>query len=262
MLNNIKYSPSFSARNKEIRTADAIERKTKAEFPMLSQTYIDSFYRSRDKGPVVSKQLQMQSKIKEMRRIAANPEAYGHKVSSPFERNTLYPNNLNAIKSLKMGNCRENAMAAVAVLLANGYYNSERTLLMYKVDFVNKETGELESSGLYPLDHSFAVSDMNRGGKKDIVIDPWLGFADSKSGAIARFKQIYSEEDYKEAISILRGLFCADKMITYDEFAQKYDTKTGFYFMPAENDLEEFQKFALGQYARAKFKGILLDTQG
>lgn len=187
---------SFASRKKEIREADAVERKTKLTFPAISATYIDGFYysakpnsKNRFRTEYISDKIQ--TKIEETREIAKNPDFYIPDTSE-IEKSTLYAINLNRLKQLKMGNCKENAMAAVAVLAANGYYNSKRVELNYRMDLTDRITGK-KYTKFYPLDHSFAVTDMIKenslnNGERNIVIDPWLGFAESKEGAIGRFK--------------------------------------------------------------------------
>lgn len=256
---------NFTSRNKNIRKADDIQRKTRETFPMLSQTYVDGFYNSvkySSENYARARQISdnMYKKIRIMREIEEYPEYYKLKIPEA-ERKTLYAIALNGARQLKTGNCKENAKAAVATLCANGYYNSERVELMYRVRFVDKETGSEEYSNIYPLDHSFAVTDMNRGGEKNIVIDPWLGFADSKEGAVARFKQIYDERDYREAISTFRGLFCCQKEITREEFDEKYDIKTSFEFRPTEPYTTRYQLKKLGEYARIMYDGIVIEDK-
>ena len=258
---NINSTQYFSARKKEIRVADDIQRKTKSTFPTLSQTYIDRFYKSKmssfeNANKFFIKTNEMHKKIKIMREIAKNPEEFGIKIPE-IEKNTLYAMNLNGLQQLKIGNCEENAKSTIAILFANGYYNSEQVNLMLKIDFINNETNKIEDSRLYPLDHTFVITDMNTGRKQDIIIDPWLGFADSKSGAIARFKKIYNNEDYEKAIKITSGIFCRKKELEYDEFQKKYSTKTSFVFEPAEKNITEKQKRQLGEYTQIMYNGIL-----
>ncbi len=266
----MKISPSiyknninFSARKKEIREADKIARKSREVFPMLSQTYIDTFYKTaKDTSPnsinVIVKSNEMFRQIDIMRDLAKYPDEYNIEIPE-LEKNTLYAINLNGIKQMKIGNCQENAMAAVATLCANGYTNSERADLVYKIDFINKETKEIEDTTNYPLDHAFAITDMNKGGKQDIVIDPWLGFADSKSGAIARFKQMYDEKDYKKALAISTTLFCCGNKMTKKEFEEKYEVKAHMDFVSQNKYTTTYEKKRLGEYALMMYNNILIN---
>ena len=262
-INNCYNSPIFGSRKQEIREADKLQRKTRAEFPMLSQTmaddiYLSSRYESKNKGRLGRITDKMYKKIKLMREMADFPDYYKINLSEE-EKAIPYVINLNIIRQLKLGNCKENAMAAMAVLTANGYLNSDRVELMYKMDFINKKTGEIEDRKLYPMDHSFVVTDMKKDGKEgkqNYVIDPWLGFADSKEGAIARFKEIYKKRDVFEAESYMRNIFCCNHEIAREELEEQYETRTGFYFKKTEPDITREQKEYLGLYAREIFQNM------
>ena len=147
-INNSYNSPLFGSRKQEIREADKLQRKARAEFPMLSQTmaddlYLSSRYDSKNKGRLERITDMMYRKIKLMREMAEFPSYY--KIDIPEEEKSIpYIVNLNMIRQLKLGNCKENAMAAMAVLTANGYFNSDRVELMYKMDFINKKQGNLK----------------------------------------------------------------------------------------------------------------------
>lgn len=262
-INNCYNSPLFGSRKKEIKEADKLQRKTRAEFPMLSQTMADDLYLSTkytSKKRVKAERItdKMYQKIKLMREMADFPSYYKINLSEE-EKGIPYILNLNMIRQLRLGNCKENAMAAMAVLTANGYFNSDRVELMYKMDFINKKTGEIEDRKLYPMDHSFVITDMqkeNKKGEQNYVIDPWLGFADGKEGAIARFKEIYKKRDFFEAESFMRNMFRCDKRLSREEFEEQYETRTGFYFQKTEPDMTREQKEYLGLYAREVFQNM------
>ena len=262
-INNSYNSPLFGSRKQEIREADKLQRKARAEFPMLSQTmaddlYLSSRYDSKNKGRLERITDMMHRKIKLMREMAEFPSYYKINLSEE-EKGIPYILNLNMIRQLRLGNCKENAMAAMAVLTANGYFNSDRVELMYKMDFINKKTGEIEDRKLYPMDHSFVITDMQKGNKKgeqNYVVDPWLGFADGKEGAIARFKEIYKKRDYFEAESFMRNMFRCDKRLSREEFEEQYEIRTGFYFKKTEPDMTREQKEYLGLYAREVYKNM------
>lgn len=262
-FNSYNSSPYFTSRKKEIRDADDIQRKTRQTFPMMSPTYIDEFYgvtkfRSKNKSYARRISDKKYDTIAKSRDIAQYPDAFGLRVSQ-FEKNTPYIIDLNLMKATKLGNCMENAKAAVATLCANGYYNSKRAGLYLQVDFVNKKTGELEHSELGSLDHSFAVTDMNEGNGYKYVVDPWLGFADGVEGAISRFKQVYSEKDYHTPISDIRYRFVMKKRRKNEEFySENYDVKTRMKIVIMEDYSEEKMK-DLGDYSRIMYDGIVLD---
>ncbi|MCD8025230.1 MAG: hypothetical protein LUE64_06810 [Candidatus Gastranaerophilales bacterium] len=253
-------NPVFGARKKEIKDADHIERKTRQTFPMISHTYLRdvcSISKPNSKYSNKSSYLlnNLERKIDDMRNLY--PPSY-------VDENVIYTDIIKKVKQRKIGNCKENAKAAVAVLCANGYYNSQRAELMYRVNFINKETGETEYSNIYPLDHSFAVTDMKKdtninSGKRNIVIDPWLGFSDSKEGAIARYKQLYGKKDYSEAISVFKGIFCCSKKMNYGDFAEKYNIEGKMEFRPTEKYATDYQLRKLGEWTRKNFNGVIID---
>lgn len=233
---------------------------------MISPTYVDDFYccakypsENREKVERISDKIYRQILV--ARSIAKYPDDYGCKIPE-LEREILYATNLNGVKAIKKGNCAENAMAAMAVLCANGYYNSERVDLCLKAEFKNKKTGETPYSKALPLDHSFVITDMNSRKEKDIIIDPWLGFADSKTGAIARFKQIYRDRDIKDYISMHKSAFRYNLLSENpDANMDDYEMKTEFIFKPTEPYTTDYQLRRLGEYSRAMFDGIMLNKK-
>ena len=201
----------FSARKPEIRKADDIQRRARAEFPMLSSSYANDFYVSVGKGNrITQKKQSLFSHLcdcVEKTRNGSSAKIIPHETYVPYVRR------LNAVKKNKTGNCMEAAMATATALLANGYKNTSIGNLLYEAKFLDKKTGETVYSGTISLDHSFVMTDMNKCGERNIIVDSWLGFADSKEGAIARYKQIKDEKVINNAIcNIARELYSDYKM--------------------------------------------------
>jgi len=253
---------SFRARKKEIKKADSIERAAKANFPMISPTYIDDFYRCAKPCSINYKKAndistRVQNDILKRRYSYALLKS---KQNAPED--IIYALSLHDMKKEKTGNCMENAMAALTVLFANGYYNSERVELFYKASFINKKTGEIEYEDRTPLNHSFVLTDMKKEGeekgKKNVVIDPWLGFADSLEGARGRFKQFYNG-DLSTCKEMFTKLFKIDKLQKGEQFSpDDYDIRLDFEFLPCDDFEFESEKRQLGFYARCEFDGITL----
>ncbi len=184
---------NFKSRKPEIREADHIQRLAKKQFPMASSTYVYYFYDTAEKNyDGIFKHLDFLNN-----KITASRE----KANWQYKKNCPYIANLNEVKKSKVGNCFEASMAAVCALLANGYNNTKRGNLMYVVDFLDKKTGEVVGTGKTPIDHNFAITDMNTGGERNIILDPWFGFADTKEGAIAKYKIFFNHINLKKAIS-------------------------------------------------------------
>ncbi len=254
-------SPNF-CKSKEVKKADIIERKTRAVFPMLSSTYMaDNYLIFKKDVQDIDSEAKVLFRLMEGKINAERSNAY---ILSMLSGNSALVENyktiLERISKIKSGNCEENAKAALAVLFANGYYNSSRAGLEYQVSVVNKETQGVVYSLTRLLDHSFAVTDLNVAKKQDIVIDPWFGFADTKQGAISRFKRVYKDDTEKiqrECSEKFYNLFHRREGFNLDD----YEIRTEFVFAPRER-LSDFEKEEVGKYAKATYPGVLLDVSG
>jgi len=259
-VNCLSFSPSFCARNGEIKRADSLMRKSRETFPMLSATYVDDFYLStkpkssrKDEADEMSQSLW--DKIFRMRRKCDEAEKYSD--YSFFDTKLMY--DLSQISKNKVGNCTECSKAALATLCANGYYNSHRVNLLYRVEFINKKTGEKEYSAANSLDHSFAVTDLNSRKEQDIVIDPWLGFADYKGAAFARFKAFYGDEldDYE---TMHKKLFNLKKLQEGENIDFKdYEMRKNFIFHKVD-PAPLFARENIGTLVTKEYPEILLDV--
>ncbi len=249
----------FRARNKEARKADDIQRRTRASFPMISSTYAADFYSvfNKDINDIDpdSKMLFriLESKIKQAR---SDAQIIGL-LSGASVYNENYKIVLNQVLKHKVGNCEENAKAALSVLFANGFYNSSRVGLEYEIKFIDKQTGEPAYSISKDLNHSFAITDLNTCKKQDIIIDPWLGFADNKQGACARFKGIYKkdlDEFENEAKEKFYGLFHLKEGFKLED----YEIRREFIF-PMRERMSATQKQEIGEYVKNVYPETVLD---
>ena len=205
---NINSPVNFGAKSKEIRDADKITRQIKHNFPLFSATYGGDFYLSaKENSPNAEKSRATLNGVhKEIQRAREYFAAIGHIYSNPNRKI------FSTLKRIKKGNCQENAELALAHMYANGFYDTDLCHLNFKAVVLDKNTGEYITAYNKEADHAFILTNMNKHSKKDIVIDPWLGFADSISGAVSRFKKIYDEEDFDELISFLK-----EHIKTYEE---------------------------------------------
>ena len=252
---NISNDISFKARKTEIRKADDIQRKTKAEFPMLSSTYVDSFYKTTGKyGRITQDRINLYLHLKKkIFNLRDNTRE-----SFSVDKYIPYVKKLGKVKEEHVGNCMESASAAVAALIANGYTNTSRCSLVLNADFINKKSGEVEYSGTTSLDHSFALTDMNTGKGKNIVVDPWLGFTDSKEGAIARYKQMKTDRDIRSAIyDVANQYFVGKNEMPFDEIEHDYYIKTRIGFEECY-DVRDKDIQNLSDYTKEHYPNLIL----
>lgn len=246
-------SPAFCSRKSSVQKADDIQRQTRKTFPMISPTFVDAFYRidkysAEDKIRAERISDNIHRKIIDARERELYPDYYGIEQTA-LQKDTPYSLILTMVRDLKLGNCKENAKAAVAILCANGYMNSQRAELFLQVNIVNKKTKKVEYTECTPLDHSFAITDMNTEKDLDIVVDPWLGFADTKDRAIAKFKAMYDEKDFYEPKSYCKYRFFSSKYEKGENVKMDdYEIKTKMVILPAESlskkELENLYYFA------------------
>jgi hypothetical protein len=253
------YTPIFKSRNKDIKKADDIQRKSRQTFPVMSPTYVDKFYKS-TKTNADAKNIyrNLDRKLGIMRNLTTNSSLGLH---SPFEKKIPFTRVLSGIQFSKVGNCHECSIATLAALAANGYYDSQRENLVLEIDFIDKKTGE-DCYINELLDHSFVVTTLDKKNKKEkdkIVVDSWLGFADSVSGAKERYKHLYSDKKINNIIEIKKDMFKQHKLkkdgvlIDFND----YDIRYNMQFYPVDNLKRDVIK-ELGMYSRIMFENLVL----
>ncbi len=258
---NIRNSSvSFGTRREDIRKAQDIERRAKLVFPMMSWTMVNEKYLSlNSKSNSCRRPKQLLGKLsKKITRARENAEFYEQILKE--NPNIKYVEakalkELEVIKDLKVGNCHENAVAALAVLAANQYYDCSQVSLGCKVTIRNRDTKSVEDKYYYELDHTFVVADINGDGKKDVVIDPWLDFADSKSGSMARFKAFYTkklEEKKDRALSSFLSDAGKDKYRYEASVTPEILELDGYSWKP--NDLRQLGKMVRENYQETVLK--------
>lgn len=241
---NFTYPINFSARKKEVRDADKILRIAKQNYPMISSTYADEMYECLPENKKAQKILSnIKCRIKDMRSYVNSTSDIIKALDSNTRYRTMEPLCivLDEIKKNKVGNCYESAQLGLSALYSNGYMNSKMASLEYRTQIIYKESDEVMYESFSQLDHVFVLTDMNKGGKKNIVIDPWLSFADSVSGAKERFKKIYTDKELKEKEDAAIQDFKKQFMFTGQIDMNKYIVKSGFYF-----NLEKHKDVSVG----------------
>lgn len=269
-LNNNYISASFKARNKDIRKADDIQRASRRAFPILSPSYADEFYKTiqsnkenQTNEKAVKQFKRLDRKLTALRTTAANMRMPFYSITHP-----PYESSLNAVKIMKTGNCEECAEAALAALYANGYYNSDKMYLEYETEFINKKTKKSEYKETDNLDHAIVITTLGNKNPKEkdrIVVDNWLGFSDSISGAKGRYKQIFGDKYLDDITSKHRSLFRLNKYIETGSFIDfnDYELRQNFKFTPvselkSSERLTQEDKENLGFYSRIFFQETVL----
>lgn len=266
---NLNRNISFKSRNKNIRKADDIQRRARQVFPVLSSSYIDEFYLSgnqkeagTEKDLVFRKLLKkVDTKILAIREVAKNRNKY-RSIANNKNNGALYVSTLQSLKLLKAGNCQECAMAVLAALAANGFYNSKRVSLALELSYVDKKTGECVYKNTYPIDHSFVVTslDKNMQDERDlIVIDSWLGFTDSVSGAKNRFKSFFTNDRYNSILSYNKSMFkLFMRGLSRDSFNfDDYELRKNFKFFDSDHyNADDFKN--LGLYSQEIYRDLII----
>lgn len=237
---------NFGARNKNIRKVDDIRRSASLEFPLMSYTYVRKFYhvaadRNNKYNSTLKKTIALADKIYKVRDINKKKSA---------KDEVPYLSVLKSAKIYKVGNCSEASKIALCALAAKGYNDSRIVKLGVEIAAVNKNTGRCEHIGYKNVDHVFVLTscEKNSKEKKDLVIvDPWMGFTDSYSGAIRRYKEAYWDSDI---VPLLNNVNKCIKYIAEEEYGhydpENYEIKTKLYFKNYDKyNSEEYEKLGL-----------------
>lgn len=270
---NFNSPVNFTSKNKEIKKADDLMRKSKLAFPYIGNTYIDKFY-----GSVNHPSSKYHDAAKRLRCII-----YGRtcaaRSSKNYEEDMLIKQRMydDAAKDYFLvgfektrnapeyshqrhkGNCDEASRAALASLYANGFYNSNLANIFYVACAENKKTGEVTVQQEKRIDHVLVLTDMGSG-DKNIVIDPWLGFADSKSAAIGKYKEIFYDEELKELEEDAKSAFKRNLIIRgVEDDKNNYCFKSGFVFRTKPTHKNEAQRKEAGYQYRTSYPELLLN---
>lgn len=257
-IQNYRYQPVFQARKKSVKEADKIMRTSKKVFPFVSSSYILANYLCAKPN---SRYRKIALKVANRIFSSINSTRIKEKSAVLFEKNekekeTLTPfiSSINSSVYFKTGNCQEQVRAAIGVLAANGYYNSKYTKLMLEVSVIKRSSYKEVFKKDISLGHVMVLTDMN---EKDcnIVIDPWLGFADSKEGAIARYKALVSNSDIKKAMEKAKRIYLDLKDFPDDE--NRYITIGKLKLLPIEHNKDEIIK--LGEYIRKNYPDVVIE---
>ena len=255
--------PTFTSKNKNIRKADDIQRIARENFPIFSPSYLQEFYCLNGKGPNTPKQVRtIQIAQRIVYKINAGRIVDDESSKSLYFSEPLYIRPLDRIKRTKLGNCYEASVATLAALTANDINDAKRVSLEQKTEYVNKKTNKVVFSKNYDLDHTVVVSAMGKENPKEkdlIVLDSWMGFADSISGAKDRYSRFIDENKNKSDFNDSFSLFRIDHFQETGEFLDKNDCYIRHRIVfndeekHSENELKE-----LGRYARMMYPHLCL----
>ena len=256
---------TFTAKKKEIRKADDIQRKSRKNFPMFSPSYLLDFYCLNKEETSKEKQArtaQIAQRIVYKINAGRIADKEYNKYINAFRKELPYIRRLDRLKQSKIGNCHEAAIATMATLAANGYEDIKRLSLRQKTEYVDKKTDKVVFSKDYDIDHTFLVSAMGKENPKEkdlIVFDSWMGFADSISKAKEKYSCFIDEkknlDDFKDSFSLFRrehfqktGIFLekSDLYIRHKIIFEKEEE-------PTEKEMQE-----LGKYARMMYPHLCL----
>lgn len=271
-ISGIRFNtPQFCAKRKDIRTADDICRRAKASFPLFSPTYVSEFWISYKMPPVSiynkvkRKAIDLNDGVQRERKIRKD-KLNEHRIARHLNKTDedfliAYLDTLKDSSIGKIGNCGENSKIALAGLIANGFYNSSMASLYYRVSMIDKKTGEEIISQETDMDHSLAITDMNKGGEKDIVVDPWLGFAGHKTKAFDIFNALFLGKVTDQAEKDCLNAFKRNmeyRNIKYNE--DDYYMKKGFVFMPHTTYDTNYEKEIANKQLREKFPELIVKS--
>ncbi len=261
----ITFNPSFKAKNRNIRYADNIQRQAKRVFPFVSPSYCDAFYLTSKKHDIESKTKyekvvqKSDNKLSAIRELAKENAFEGYSFD---EKNLNAPifNTLRGIQILKAANCHECAGITIAALTANGIYDVEKVNINANIQYINKETGKIEYKATEPIDHTTVIAKI---GNEDVIVDSWLGFSDSASGAKGKFKQMLWDSDIKEKARLHRSLFrleVFEKTGNLIDPDKDYKQRVSISFEPSEDSTKEDMQL-IGYYSRCCFPELITKPQ-
>ncbi len=247
---------SFCAKHKDIRKADDIMRHSNNCFPMFSPSYAllhwNCFTKDTNQG--------------ELDRISfynKHSKILDEQVRDKYnnDEDPYYLNLFEPLKAKKIGNCKENAIALIATLFANGYKKAARVALEYEINFINKKTNEVASTSVFDFDHTCILTTMDNKEKRKkyddlIIIDGWL----QKTMPITEARKTYLNivSDYekniirKNALDKLKSENSNNPDFNIDDYEMKEAIEFGYNDKYTRKEAQEFGKIILERYPELK----------
>ena len=98
---------------------------------------------------------------------------------------------------------------------------------------------------------------MNKGGEQNIIVDSWLGFADSKEGAISRYKKIKDDSTINKAIQLIATEIYSEYSVPIEEILEDFDVQ-GKFVLKKNDFIKEKDKNNIGNYIQEKYPKLVL----
>jgi len=213
-------SPTFNAKNPNIRKADKIVRNVNVNFPMFSPTYAESnwiVYNSDDDTFEKNKNVlyKYQEKVKKIRNEYDEVQDYDKYFLKLFE----------LIKKEKVGNCFEAVWLTLGALCANGFCGSTRCDVVVRINVIDRRNGKSVYHKDSGFDHTLILTTMEKQTKKEqdlIVVDPWLNRVMSYSEAKEYYLSLIKEWDMLLRVHDCQKDFMEKNMVKSGIFAKNF----------------------------------------
>ena len=201
-LKNMNISPvSFCAKHRDIRKADDIMRHSNKCFPMFSPSYAISHWNRFTQNT-------NQAELERTAFFNKYSKILDEKVRNKYinDDDSYHLNLFEPLKKEKMGNCKENAIALIATLFANGYEKAARIGLEYEINFVDKKTKKVASTSVFNFDHTCVMTTMDNKEKRKKFED--LIIIDGGKGQLSSVMEIFEKigMENQDVVSLAKRL--------------------------------------------------------
>jgi len=240
---SIRNYVNFNAKHKDTRKADDLMRNANLAFPMFNPSYAYYFYNTingESKEKQIAREKFEQGICQRFLAEVRRPSEYADRGKTCLD--VPYAYLLDLLEKKKLGNCRETAIVTLCSLFANGYYNSQDVNLNLNYSFIDKNTGEILTSGTEEIDHCVVMTDFNNPKRKDIedyiIIDPWLEYTGSMNEANGKYKMLFGE-----AIDYSIQNIAQEEEINLDDCI----VKTSIFYTPSSERTQQ-EAIRVGRY--------------
>ena len=141
----IKYTPSFSAKSKEIRKADDIQRKARTVLPFFNPRYAKIYYPTTTSSRLGKKI--SSDKAEELDSMRKERYEFNREISLPEEIQKV----INDTNRERIANCGESALITMSTLLANGYTNTHRCAVILSNEILQERYEHFENNNYLRL---------------------------------------------------------------------------------------------------------------
>ncbi len=261
-LKNMNISPvSFCAKHRDIRKADDIMRHSNNCFPMFSPSYAISHWNRFTQNT-------NQAELERTAFFNKYSKILDEKVRNKYinDDDSYHLNLFEPLKKEKLGNCKENAIALIATLFANGYQKAARIGLEYEINFIDKKTKKVASTSVFNFDHTCVMTTMDNKEKRKkfedlIIIDGWL----QKTMPIQEARKMYLNmvSDYekniirKQAVDKFKEENIDNPNFNLDDYEMKEAIEFGYNDKYTKEQAQEFGKLISEKYPELKLNYVV-----